>query len=455
MKNKFLGNKGFTLVEVLVAVAILALIAIPLVANFAMSSRVNQKSRKNLDTTTMAQNVMEGMNAYSAEDIIKQFDSYSGSGQSLKFLPTGTTVDSYGELQHGVDSKTIGYGVKAANGAKVGTLTVPQYSTGLDISGNSIAVQPNADNTYYLWVKGIAQGNQNYDMRLIMNANTYAANSSVKVANIASMNSLYDAFYQDDGTSFADACAYYDGKNNDSWITQSMIAENLKRTVTVEVVNQGTVADPDYAVRMTNKYELLPGYISLTVSDRKYSQTTETLFSSKIKGKNPRNIYIYYEPNYKSYYYSGTKLDNIEVINAAQQDVNVYLVRMADTTDASLQSKETNYGVNVYLDERNPLNPAATIVSHTGICSDLGTNLGDLSVPKSTSPSRAIYSYCNNSGMYSLMNATVYSQIVTSLADQQVKNRLYAVTLEVYESGAADNSFPAEDLITTFKGGAE
>ena len=453
MKNKFLGNKGFTLVEVLVAVAILALIAIPLVANFAMSSRVNQKSRKNLDTTTMAQNVMEGMNAYSAEDIIKQFDSYSGAGQSLKFLPTGTTVDSYGELQHGVDSKTIGYGVKASNGSMVGTLTVPQYSTGLDISGNSIAVQPNADNTYYLWVKGIAQGNQNYDMRLIMNANSYAANSSVKVANIASMNNLYDAFYQDDGTSLADACAYYDGKNNDSWVTQSMIAENLKRTITVEVVNQGTVADPDYAVKMTNKYELLGG-INLTVSDRKYSQTTETLFSSKVKGKNPRNIYVYYKPNYKSYS-SGTKLDNIEIINAAQQDVNVYLVRMADTTDSSLQSKEANYGVTVKLDERNPLNPSAAIVSHTGICSDLRTNLGDLTEPKSTSTSRATFEYCSNSGLYTLMSTAVYDQVVTSLADQQVKNRLYAVTLEVYESGAADNSFPAGDLITTFKGGAE
>ena len=40
------NNKGFTLVEVLIAVSILAVLVVPLVANFVTSSKVNQKTKR-------------------------------------------------------------------------------------------------------------------------------------------------------------------------------------------------------------------------------------------------------------------------------------------------------------------------------------------------------------------------------------------------------------------------
>ena len=52
-------NSGFTLVEVLVAVAILAVVSIPILQSFVGVATVNNKSRRRLAATTVAETVME------------------------------------------------------------------------------------------------------------------------------------------------------------------------------------------------------------------------------------------------------------------------------------------------------------------------------------------------------------------------------------------------------------
>ena len=52
-------NSGFTLVEVLVAVAILAVVSIPIIQSFVSVAQVNGKSRRKLSATTVAESVME------------------------------------------------------------------------------------------------------------------------------------------------------------------------------------------------------------------------------------------------------------------------------------------------------------------------------------------------------------------------------------------------------------
>lgn len=52
-------NKGFSLVEVLVAMTVIALISIPLIRTFVMSSNVNRDARRLQNATDIAQNVSE------------------------------------------------------------------------------------------------------------------------------------------------------------------------------------------------------------------------------------------------------------------------------------------------------------------------------------------------------------------------------------------------------------
>lgn len=73
-RRKLNKDAGFSLLELLIAVVILAIIVIPLLNLFLSSNRLNIKSRQTLRATTAAQDIMEGLKAYNIEEIKAQFD---------------------------------------------------------------------------------------------------------------------------------------------------------------------------------------------------------------------------------------------------------------------------------------------------------------------------------------------------------------------------------------------
>lgn len=73
-RQKLNKDAGFSLLELLIAVVILAIIVIPLLNLFLSSNRLNIKSRQTLRATTAAQDIMEGLKAYNIEEIRTQFD---------------------------------------------------------------------------------------------------------------------------------------------------------------------------------------------------------------------------------------------------------------------------------------------------------------------------------------------------------------------------------------------
>ena len=80
MKQKGKGqqlnkNAGFSLLELLIAVTILAIITIPMLHMFVTSARINGKSRITLRATVLAQDIVEALKAYHIEEIQDQFDT--------------------------------------------------------------------------------------------------------------------------------------------------------------------------------------------------------------------------------------------------------------------------------------------------------------------------------------------------------------------------------------------
>lgn len=59
MQSKKDKNQGFSLVEVLVAMTVLVVCAVPLLRAFVLSGYTNMQARENLNATTLAENVME------------------------------------------------------------------------------------------------------------------------------------------------------------------------------------------------------------------------------------------------------------------------------------------------------------------------------------------------------------------------------------------------------------
>ena len=52
-KNRKLNNSGFSLVEVLVAIVILAIISLPVLSTFSNAARINNKARRTENANTV------------------------------------------------------------------------------------------------------------------------------------------------------------------------------------------------------------------------------------------------------------------------------------------------------------------------------------------------------------------------------------------------------------------
>ncbi|MEE1216420.1 MAG: type II secretion system protein, partial [Agathobacter sp.] len=54
-------DRGITLVELIVSIAILAIIVLPFLNSFVMAAKTNAKSKNELNATHLAENIMEGV----------------------------------------------------------------------------------------------------------------------------------------------------------------------------------------------------------------------------------------------------------------------------------------------------------------------------------------------------------------------------------------------------------
>ena len=82
------NNSGFTLVEVLVAVAILAVISIPLMQSFVSAAKVNGEARRRLAANTIAETLMESCKSVSLTNVAQQFDAAQGSANGHIYIIT-------------------------------------------------------------------------------------------------------------------------------------------------------------------------------------------------------------------------------------------------------------------------------------------------------------------------------------------------------------------------------
>ncbi len=78
--GKKLNQRGMTLVEVIVAMAILAIVVTPTLRIFASSAGTNFRAKQRQRATTVAEGVMERMKAYSVEQLCRQFQAGNFKG---------------------------------------------------------------------------------------------------------------------------------------------------------------------------------------------------------------------------------------------------------------------------------------------------------------------------------------------------------------------------------------
>jgi prepilin-type N-terminal cleavage/methylation domain-containing protein len=107
---------GFSLVEVIIAVAIFSAVSVPLMSAFVLSSRLNYKTQLRANATTIAQSAMEGIKAFGLEEVSKEAHTVTAGG--VQILANDGTAYGGGEtgtssyvdgafVQHGLITKTL------------------------------------------------------------------------------------------------------------------------------------------------------------------------------------------------------------------------------------------------------------------------------------------------------------------------------------------------------------
>lgn len=484
MKKIKKDDSGFTLVELLIAIAIIAIVLTPLYSNFRQSTYLNGKAKLAMDATNMASNLMEGMSAYTPEEIILGFysnDSVSGNipgrHNTLNIMPNEVTVAEYGDLVPGsgggytkgfVSSDLVlglgSYDYTSANYAQSRGLTASQPSI------EQLKVKESPTGKYYFYAEGVHQARGIYDIvveldtshetgfsgdlnenGIIESTEVYGIND-YKSAQITNVNPLFDGVYTENISQRQNAAAALLAKKTDPWT--NLEAEDLYpgMTRTLEIVVEKDPSTGFVTVTVRDQYRILSNFATpdnrwvdignvFAGQTLHYSTTDKLVFDGSTYKQDPRSIYVYYNGNY--YSNNTNYLDEILITNPEDVPLDIYLVRtkssetttiLEDTYASRLQLPNPD-GLNIYSNLRDNILKSET---------DNAANRKDC---------RRCQTVISGSTINTLPNSA-YDAVVhdTGGVKKEAEDRMYSVKMYVYNEGAANAGFPEDMLITEFSG---
>jgi len=397
-------NKGFTLVEVLVAILVLAIITVPLLHSFITASRTNAKAKQVLKSTTLAQNVMEEVKAYSLEDIARQFNKNGyTSDVSLVSLATAGFYEAIAngdEYEEVLTSDKI-TGEQVANSSVVHAEDPVLYPEGV-FNG-----QPSGE--YHFMMENVKMDGSEFDVAIHLKESKEG-----QLVTVKGMNRTDCGYYaQLSGMNRNVAEDYYtkNGSYNEAVekLTVSQIEERMSRKITISMKDD----DGNQNVKIDYTYDIGEGY---TWPDDRYYSEYITVFDNYASGEELKAVYLYYYPLYGS-----TRTDEIVIENNDHLDVDVYLIRMKDNNYNAYNDAE--YRPQIKVIEAG----ADEATSYVKVCHNI-------SVP--------VFTYNALSGDR-IQKAT--------LGNVQAKECMYDVTVEIFKHDS-ENPFDKNNLVNTFTG---
>ncbi|MGN0164975.1 MAG: prepilin-type N-terminal cleavage/methylation domain-containing protein [Lachnospiraceae bacterium] len=153
------SDGGFTLVELLVAIVVLALVVVPTMTVFVTATKSNSKARTELQATITANSVLESAKAFSIYVFDVQCNTtYTSSNESQFTLIAGTASDSFVSSSYGGTVGTVEW-----DGDEVKAIFKRDAAN---------PFQERADKYAYA-INGIKQSNSTYDAIIVFEAQPY------------------------------------------------------------------------------------------------------------------------------------------------------------------------------------------------------------------------------------------------------------------------------------------
>ena len=380
------NHKGFSLVEILIGVTILAIITVPITHAFVTSARTSAKAQNIRSQTVAAQNVLE---AYEATNI----------GEIIADIKGNNTLDYFENI--------------AGNAALyIGESTAPVTSATEDVGDGAeyrIELENVSNGKYDAAITVKADGDyQDVNLKEIVNAKPMSAVFN-QPSPITDQNNSPDALAAKDFALRAEIDSIEmvpDGKGGleavviypsgyDNFFDYFM--RNMNRVITITIDKSN---NPKYKFVYTTPY-------NTSYYNDSYSNF---IFSDPYDGTGYYGLYFFYYPNLNVT--SGS--DVIVIDNTKDElEMNVYLIRQDYRELEDYDTKGNKPIIKLY-EGRDTLygDPAASVFPNYKI---------------EESEKRYFY-YPKNDSRYWSKEST------GMLAGQTIQNRIYKVTVSLYES---------------------
>ena len=459
--NRRMNNKGMSLVELLIAITILAIITVPLLHAFVSSARINRKAKQTQRLTTMGQDIMEGLKAYSVEDLAYEFDYPSVSScsahpsgfQLIKPSLVGTNATEVAaRVKELVSTGTDEY---AATTASTQAIKVTGVAPNFNYEFDKEATK---NKTFYFAVTNVSSeesSSNSYKADILIKvdpkkykdptnggsiANAGAQHNDKSLADLYSMDTSRDAFFIESGTQMNNA---YSELVADGAVISS--AEDISKDIEVNVSN-----DLSGNVKVVYKFIYKAKKADLTEVTAEYPGS---LALNTLKYAELDNVYLFYMPTY------GATGDKITYTNTTSEDLTFTLVkRQIAETDGVMIPAATVYKVDdpTILNNKESTYKCTVNINDTGNHTTLRTNV-DTNLAKLINTADGDHVFDTSLSLVHIYPVTFTKK--ENVAGIKQEDRIFDVTIDIYEAGTIDDALstpgtplPADKHLVTVKG---
>ena len=308
-KNIKNDNAGFSLIELIIAILILAIITMPFLRLFVTSATVNNKSRRELRATSLAQDIMEGVKSYDLKGLLREFGTDETGSEYV-------SADDFAVIaKASVDSKYV--------------KEIPPASA-------------DSRKSYEFYVTGVKYENSKFNAKITLNPNRFYSHEYMEAGKeiyetlnndeITSISSVNSANYEymgsevkKDGSFKADTKV--DGKILEMIKTDHPSVSSYKDInvlgreieITFDPIAGSDQIQTTIDISYTYKYFDDVGYINArrTVHNTDLDLLGGVTFDSG-------NYYFYYYPLYKA---TGGVKDSFKITKNVPDDIRLYIVK--------------------------------------------------------------------------------------------------------------------------------